>query len=375
MIVSILDDFKYFSKSKQINKILQRTKLKKYMETLYLSDGGSGFLDSDLLKIYKKKKIKVHNSHSRKINSFYRYDDKKKIAFIELSKICGVELVKKNINYLRKTSYGLGEAVNYVIKNGYKKIYIGLGASDATDVGIGFLNALGVIFYDKNGKKINLLKESWIKVNTVENESVKKLNYKYRNIKIYLLVDVILPLFGKKGSTFFFGQQKGAKKKRLFFIDKFVKNYFNIIKKLTLKKLNNKNSGSSGGIPLSIQLIFNTQISSGMNFFIKKIKLKEFLNKKKIKYILTGEGRLDSTTLLGKFTFQLSKFAKKNKLKIFGLFGQISDAKLKKNFNRSFIIGKKSKNINKKYKVSSGIIKKLHNISNRILHEIKKNGV
>ena len=47
----------------------------------------------------------------------------------------------------------------------------------------------------------------------------------------------------------------------------------------------------------------------------------------------------------------MSKFAKKNNLKIIGIFGQIADQKLKKYFDQTYIIGKKNISLNKKFKI------------------------
>ena len=102
MILSLLDDFKFFTEARKINKIFADTKIKSILFEAYISDGGPGFLETDLLKNYKKKKILIKNSHLVKVNSYYRFDDKTKTSYIELSKIIGKELVKKKKNYFKK---------------------------------------------------------------------------------------------------------------------------------------------------------------------------------------------------------------------------------------------------------------------------------
>lgn len=376
MILSLLDDFKFFTEAKKINKIFTKTKIKSILTEAYISDGGPGFLNTDLLKNYKKKKILIKNSHLVKINSYYRFDDKEKNSYIELSKIIGKELVKKKKNYFKKSSYGLGEVVKKAIHSGSKKIYIGLGGCDATDIGIGFLSALGVTFKKNDNTKFNPLKDSWDKVSKLEKSSFNTIKKKYKNIKIILLVDVLLPLYGNKGSTKMFGLQKGAKKTQLKFIDNLVKKYFKMLKHTINKNLDYNYHGSSSGIPISVSLLFNTEIYSGIKYFLNKSKISRLIEKKKIKYVLTGEGRLDNTSLLGKFTIEILKFAKKKKLFTIGIFGQVSNHNLIKNFNKTFVLNKeKVIFLNKKYKLNNFYKKKIKEIGNSVYELVKKNEI
>ena len=376
MILSLLDDFKFFVDAKKINKIFAKTKIKNIFSQAYLSDGGPGFLESDLLKNYKKKNILIKNSHLEKIKSYYRFDNKNKISYIELSKIIGKELVKKKKNYFQKSSYGLGEVVKKAIRSGSTKIYIGLGGCDSTDIGIGFLSALGVVFKNNDQTKFNPLKDSWDKVGQIDLVSFKQTKQKYKNIKIILLADVLLPLYGNKGSTKMFGLQKGAKKIELKFIDNLVKKYFMMFKNTLNNNLDNDYHGSSSGIPFSVSLLFKTEIINGMKYFLNKSKILQLIKKKKIKYILTGEGRLDNTSLLGKFTIEVAKFAKRENLFIIGIFGQVSSQILKKKFDKTFTLTKKKVTLlNKRYKLNNTQKAKIKKIGNLVFELIKKDGI
>ena len=369
MILSILDDFKFYAKAKLINSIIKKTPLKKYLEDLYISDGGPGFLESDFIKNFETRKISIYGPEKYKIKTFYKYNPSTNSSFIELAKISGLELIRKKTNISLRSSYGLGEAVKIAVKKDSKIIYIGFGASGVSDAGIGFLSALGVIFFDKNKREVNLLKQSWLSIKYIDIKSLKKVRRKYKKIKIIILSDVLLPLYGKKGSIFNFGLQKGIKNRDFEIYDNFLKNYFFTLQKNTKKKLKQKEYGSSGGIPLSICAVFKTQILNGTDYFIKKSKLKEIIKKNNITTILTGEGRLDHSSLFGKLPIQLSKFAKKNNLKIICIFGQIADQKLKKYFDQTYIIGKKNISLNKKFKIKNDK-KKIIKISNQIYKKV-----
>ena len=94
MILSILDDFKFHSKAKLINSII-KTPLKKYLEDLYISDGGPGFLESDFIKNFETRKISIYGPEKYKIKTFYKYNPSTNSSFIELAKISGLELIRK----------------------------------------------------------------------------------------------------------------------------------------------------------------------------------------------------------------------------------------------------------------------------------------
>ena len=190
------------------------------------------------------------------------------------------------------------------------------------------------------------------------------------------MADVLLPLYGNKGSTKMFGLQKGAKKTQLKFIDNLVKKYFQMLKHTINKNLDYNYNGSSSGIPISVSLLFNTEIISGIKYFLNKSKISRLIKKKKIKYILTGEGRLDNTSLLGKFTIEVLKFAKKKKLFTVGIFGQVSNHNLIKNFNKTFVLNKeKVILLNKNYKLNNFYKKKIKEIGNSVFELVKKNEI
>jgi glycerate kinase len=91
---------------------------------------------------------------------------------------------------------------------------------------------------------------------------------------------------------------------------------------------------------------------------------------------LTGEGRLDNTSLLGKFTIEVAKFAKRENLFIIGIFGQVSSQILKKKFDKTFTLTKKKVTLlNKRYKLNNTQKAKIKKIGNLVFELIKKDGI
>lgn len=377
MILFALDNFKNFTSANNIYNIIKRknfSKIKYYK--VNLSDGGPGLLEVDFIKKFKKIKIITFNSENTKINSFYRYDTRNKVAYIELSKICGVEKKKlKNYNFYLKTSFGLGVVISHAIKKKPKEIIIGMGGSDTADLGIGLANALGVIFYNKNNKVIDLKKNGWNEICKIDNKSLKETRKKLKKIKLRILSDVESTPTGKYGATKMFALQKGARKNDLNRIEKSVSNYLKIVKSLTKKKMT-KYYGAAGCVPIMLSMIFNSKLYSGINFIIIKSNLLSFIKKKYIKYIVIGEGKFDQTSMHGKITYELIKFSIKNKIKILAVFGQLKN-KLKKYINKKtekvFLLSKENYEIKKIVKFDKNSKKLLEEIGKELFLYIKKN--
>src|SRR5690625_7815850 len=111
----------------------------------------------------------------------------------------------------RTTSYGVGEMLLNILDEGIQKIIIGLGGSATVDGGIGFLQALGVTFYDEAGVELNGFGADLLKVNRID---FSNLDERLKHVEIQVAADVRNPLYGLPGASYVFGPQKGATKVR-----------------------------------------------------------------------------------------------------------------------------------------------------------------
>ena len=377
MILFTLDNFKNFASSQSIYRTIKKAnKYKIKTENFKLSDGGPGLLDVDFINKTKKINLKTLNSESLKISTFYRYDIKKKIAYIELSKICGVEKKKlKNNNFYNKSSFGVGLVIQNILRRNPREIIIGLGGSDAADLGIGLTNALGVNFYNRYRRNLDLRQDRWNDIKEIDLKSLKHVKDKFKKINLKILADVENPPTGKYGATQMFALQKGAKKKDLFEIEKNVLNFLHISKKL--KKIKKKKYyGAAGCLPVMLSLVFNTKIYSGINFILNKSNLLSFIEKNQIKYLVIGEGKFDETSMHGKITNELIKFSIKNKIKIIAVFGQIKNKLrkyIKKRVEKVFLLSSKNYDIKKSINFNKYSKRRLQKVGKDLFLYVKKN--
>ena len=278
-----------------------------------IADGGDNTLDviSYYLQGTKFISCKVRNPLMKKIKSKWLMVGRD-TAIIELARASGINLLKtRELNPLKASTYGTGELILSAVKYGCKKIILTLGGSATVDAGIGILSALGFKFYDKNK---NLLIPSGRTLELINSIDYKDVNSKIRRVKFYLLCDVENSLLGEKGVGMF-AYQKGADHRTEKILLRGIKHYSRLVKKdigVDYSKL--KMMGAAGGVPFSIKSFFNAKLSSGFSFLSGLIELEKKIKDSGI--IITGEGKLDRQTLMGKGLYRLAQIAKKHKKKV-----------------------------------------------------------
>jgi len=78
-------------------------------------------------------------------------------AVIEMAAASGITLVPSGrLNPMEATTYGTGELVKTALDEGVKKIIMGIGGSATNDGGMGFAQALGVVFKDERRQTLRI---------------------------------------------------------------------------------------------------------------------------------------------------------------------------------------------------------------------------
>ena len=274
-----------------------------------VADGGDGTID--ILHFYFKKskfvQCIVHDPLMRKIESKWLLLDKE-TAVIELSKASGLSLLNESeLNPLWANTYGTGELILSALEKGSKKIIITLGGSATVDAGLGIFSALGVKIYDDKKHK---LKPGGGILHSVSGIDLSSVDKRLKDTKLDVLCDVKSTLFGKTG-TVNFSAQKGAKEGEMFVLENGMKHYAEVVKKITGYEYENEPMmGAAGGVAYSLKTFLNAELYSGFLYLNNLISLEEKI--KNTDLIITGEGNLDSQTLMGKGVYELSKIAAKH---------------------------------------------------------------
>lgn len=264
---------------------------------LPLADGGEGSLDcfvaSNNAIIYTEK---FCDSNFRYKKASYAMSGD--TAFIEMWQTCGLSKTKDK-NPMITTTFGVGEQINSAIKNGAKKIIIGIGGSSTNDAGCGMACALGYNFYKENGS--TFIPVGWNLNQIYRIEKPKRV----LDCQFIMLNDVNNVLYGKDGASYVYAIQKGAQPEELSILDKGLEHFNSLTKKDGHDYSFVKGAGAAGGMGAGLLYFLNATALSGAEYFINLIK--EDIHS--FDLIITGEGSIDSQTINGKLIYKLYDYA------------------------------------------------------------------
>lgn len=284
-----------------------------------LADGGEGTVEALVQGMSGEEKvISVTGPINEKVNATYGILKETNTAIIEMAQASGLPLVPAELrNPLNTTTYGVGEIIKEAIEKGCRNFIVGIGGSATNDCGVGMLQALGFEFYDENDNLVGLGGKVLNQIKRIKTDNkLKELDQ--CNFKI--ACDVNNPLYGEKGAAYIYGPQKGATEEIVKELDKGLKNFAEVVKKDLGKDIAHiEGAGAAGGLGFGFLGFLNSKLESGIKIILDEIKLEEVVKDADI--VITGEGRLDNQTAMGKAPIGVAKLAKKHGAKVIAIAG------------------------------------------------------
>ena len=286
-------------------------------EIVPFSDGGEGFAECiEYICGGERIYFPTFDSYGREISSYYlRIGD---TAVIETALADGLMTVGKdhpNIIYAR--SFGTGETIKKALCDGCKKLIIGFGGSAVNDGGAGALQALGARIL--GGKELPALAGEWCVGIDLEN-----LTPLLKDAEIIFACDVDNPYCGENGASMVFSPQKGSDKQTAVRMEKSHRRFAEILLQATGKDISHTpGAGAAGGLVGGLMAVCEPVIKSGFEVLSDLCSLKEKIEKADI--IITGEGKTDKQTLMGKLPMQVTKLAKSMGKRIVCVSGAITE--------------------------------------------------
>lgn len=311
-IVIAIDSFKGSLSSIQAGNIVFNATKKIFPQSnikiFPLADGGEGTVDALTEGLHGKIiSSYVTGPLGDKIQSRYGYLAQDNIAIIEMADTAGLTLVPENKrNPLFTTTYGLGELILDAIHNGCRKFIIGIGGSATNDCGLGMLSALGIKFFNKNHQAVGILGKDLQDIAFIDTST---LNPFIKECSFSIACDVTNPLYGKNGCSHIYAPQKGATPDIVNQMDNNIKNFADLIKKqLGLTGANLAGAGAAGGLGFAFHTFLKAQLIPGIELILNTLHIQEFL--KNADLLITGEGKIDLQTSMGKAPVGIAKLAK-----------------------------------------------------------------
>lgn len=293
------------------------------VEVKPLADGGEGTVDALVEGMNGEYRvIEVIGPIGEKVKATYGILKKENTAIIEMAQASGLPLVPvQKRNPLNTTTYGVGEIIKEAIQCGCRNFVVGIGGSATNDCGVGMLQALGFKFYDKNNNEVGLGGKVLKDIHTINIDSrIKDLD----NCTFKIACDVKNPLYGDNGAAYIYGPQKGATKEIIKTLDCGVKSFAEVVKNQLGKDLANiEGVGAAGGLGFGFLTFLNSTLESGIKIVLDEINLEDTI--KDADLVITGEGRLDNQTAMGKAPIGVAKLAKKYNKKVIAFAGALTD--------------------------------------------------
>lgn len=273
-----------------------------------LADGGEGTLDALVQGMHGQiHTVTVMGSIGRPVCCSYGWVPEQQTAIIEASGAAGITLVpREQLNPMLATTYGVGEIIRNAINRGCRKFIVGIGGSATNDGGVGMLQALGYEFLDEYGHPIPLGAAGLEKLHHIRDRHVMP---ELKECTFRIACDVTNPLCGNNGASAVFGPQKGADPSTIALMDQWLNEYA----MLTLER-NPKadpdcpGAGAAGGLGFGFMAYTNATLESGIQIVIDTTNLEERIAHSDI--VITGEGRIDEQTAMGKGPGGVARLAK-----------------------------------------------------------------
>lgn len=292
------------------------------VEVRPLADGGEGTVDALVQGMNGSlQKVRVTGPLGDKVDAAYGIIEEAKMAVIEMSAAAGITLVPdEKKNPLFTTTYGVGEMIRDAIEKGCRKFVVGIGGSATNDGGIGMLQALGYDFLNSKGNAVPYGAKGLEDLAEIRKEHVLP---ELAQCEFKVACDVTNPLCGPLGASAVYGPQKGATPEIVREMDQWLADYAKLAANCSERAdAEHPGTGAAGGLGFAFLTFTNAVLESGIKIVLEETKLEQYIQDADI--VITGEGRLDGQTAMGKAPVGVAKLAGKYKIPVLAFAGSVT---------------------------------------------------
>ena len=290
-----------------------------------MADGGEGTLDAVLAAVGgQRHTARVTGADFKSVDAEYGLiqRDSHTVAILETSQVVGFSLAGTH-PVAERTTLGLGELVLHCLDQGVRHFMIGLGGSSTNDGGAGVLAALGVRLLNLQGKIIMPTPQGLSGLVKVDFSAV---DARLKESEIVLMSDVRNPLCGAGGATAIFGPQKGVAAQDVAVVDGWLRGLADLCDAACGHPVSMaEGAGAAGGLGFAFQLL-GGKSRSGAEVMCEFTGFDVALAQ--ADWVITGEGRSDAQTLLGKVPYVVAEHARRSGVPVVLVSGGIDQAAL-----------------------------------------------
>ena len=336
-IIIAIDSFKGSISSIEAGNTVKDAILASYpndaVRVFPLADGGEGTVDALTQGLGGRiMPVTVTGPLGEPAKSRYGYLPDRQTAVIEMADAAGLAMVPATRrNPLHTTTYGLGELIIAAMEHGCRHFIIGIGGSATNDAGLGMLSALGYRFYLSDGTPCGICGKDLHGIAAIDASHCHPL---LKECKFEIACDVVNPLCGEQGCSAIYGPQKGATPEIIATMDKDIAAFAALAENTlavhganpaeNIPAVNNaelpesdrpikaaelSGAGAAGGLGFAFHAFLHGSLTPGIELVLKAIGIEQALCTADI--LITGEGRMDGQTAMGKAPVGIAQLAKK----------------------------------------------------------------
>lgn len=283
-----------------------------------LADGGEGTVDALNVALGGSlRRVTVTGTAGTPVEAVYSLAGD--MAVMEMASAAGITLVPdEERNPLTATTFGVGEMIADAVRAGARKFVIGIGGSATNDGGAGMLQALGFSLCDADGNKIARGGAALKNVCAIDATHAMP---ELAHCEFQIACDVTNPLCGENGASAVFGPQKGATPAMVAELDAALANFADAAGKCDDARY--PGAGAAGGLGFAFKAFLGGELKRGIEIVLDVTRFAEYAAAADV--VVTGEGRLDAQTAMGKAPVGVAAVAKRFGKKVVAFAGALGE--------------------------------------------------
>jgi glycerate 2-kinase len=260
-----------------------------------MADGGDGSLDAFVAAGFTRRSVTTHGPTGEAVRASIASDGS--TVVVELASSCGLGLLPRgDLAPMTSTTRGLGDAIRAALDTDPSGIIVCLGGSASTDGGTGLLVALGARLLAADGA---VVEPGGAGLPRIADVDLALLDPRLRDTEIVIAADVTSPLHGPDGAAAVFAPQKGATRDEVDELDAGLRSWAGVLARVTGRDVaSTPGAGAAGGAGAALLAACAATVSPGAALIADLVGLDEALADSDL--VITGEGRLDAQSMLGK---------------------------------------------------------------------------
>ncbi|AKQ64459.1 Glycerate kinase [Myxococcus hansupus] len=282
-----------------------------------LADGGPGTVDALLTGLRgERHSLVVRGPLGAPVEAHWALVENGRTAVVEMAAASGLSLLPPESRDARNAStYGTGELMRAALESGCERLIVGLGGSATTDAGTGALSALGFRFLDAAGQPLPPGGAALARLATVD---ASARHPRLGAVELLGATDVTSPLLGPDGAARLFGPQKGADAADVEALEAALAHVAGVLGETSAGW---PGAGAAGGFGFGLLALAGARLVPGYELVSRALGLERRVLMADV--VLTGEGRFDRQTSLGKGPGGIARLAREHGTPVVLFAGQV----------------------------------------------------